>query len=34
MPAIYLGKSPERDRNIDDICQQIRNCAKAGIFQV
>jgi len=34
MPAIYLGKSPERDRNIDDICQMIRNCAKAGIFQV
>jgi mannonate dehydratase len=34
MPAIYLGQSPERDRNIDDVCQQIRNCAKAGIFQV
>jgi mannonate dehydratase len=34
MPAIFLGKSPERDRNIEDICQQIRNCAKAGIFQV
>src|SRR2546425_2068603 len=34
MPAIYLGKSPERDRNIDDICQIIRNCARAGIFQV
>jgi mannonate dehydratase len=34
MPAIYLGKSPERDRNIDDVCQQIRNCAKAGVFQV
>jgi len=34
MPAIFLGQSPERDRNIDDICQQIRNCAKAGIFQV
>ena len=29
MPAIYLGQSPERDRNIDDICQMIRNCAKA-----
>src|SRR4029077_20567367 len=25
MPAIYLGTSPERDRNIDDICQMIRN---------
>jgi mannonate dehydratase len=33
MPAIFLGQSPERDRNIDDICQQIRNMAKAGIFQ-
>jgi mannonate dehydratase len=34
MPAIYLGQNPERDRNIDDICQMIRNCARAGIFQV
>jgi mannonate dehydratase len=34
MPAIYLGKSPDRDRNLDDICQMIRNCARAGIFQV
>jgi mannonate dehydratase len=34
MPAIYLGRSPERDRNIDDICQMIRNCARAGIMQV
>ena len=33
MPAIFLGKSPERDRNIDDICTQIRNMARAGIFQ-
>jgi mannonate dehydratase len=31
MPAIFLGQSPERDRNIDDICQMIRNCARAGI---
>ena len=30
MPAIMLGQSPERDRNIEDICTQIRNCAKAG----
>src|SRR5271166_502739 len=30
-PDIILGKSPERDREIDDICQMIRNCAKAGI---
>ncbi len=28
---IMLGKSPERDREIDNICQMIRNCAKAGI---
>jgi mannonate dehydratase len=34
MPAIYLGQSPERDRNIDDICQIIRNCARAGIPSV
>src|SRR5436305_6882036 len=30
-PNIMLGKSPERDREIDDICQMIRNAAKAGI---
>jgi len=34
MQAIYLGQSPERDRNIDDVCQMIRNCARAGIPQV
>jgi len=34
MPAIYLAASPERDRRIDEICQMIRNCARAGIFQV
>src|SRR5580765_5068672 len=34
LPAIYLGRSPERDRNIDDICQMIRNCSRAGIMQV
>jgi mannonate dehydratase len=34
LPAIYLDKSPERDRAIDDICQLIRNCARAGIMQV
>src|SRR3989338_11074708 len=33
MPAIFLA-GPDRDRNIDDICTQIRNCARAGIFQV
>jgi mannonate dehydratase len=30
-PEILLGKSPERDRQIDDICQMIRNAAKAGV---
>ncbi|MBS1790048.1 MAG: mannonate dehydratase [Acidobacteria bacterium] len=30
-PEIMLGKSPERDRQIDDICQMIRNAARAGI---
>src|SRR5579871_1359894 len=30
-PNIMLGKSPERDREIDQICQMIRNAAKAGI---
>jgi mannonate dehydratase len=34
MPAIYLDAGPERDRAIGDICQMIRNCARAGIFQV
>ena len=34
MPAIFLGTNPDRDRNIDDICQMIRNCARAGIMQV
>ena len=30
-PNIMLGKSPERDREIDDICNMIRNVARAGI---
>ena len=30
-PNIMLGKSPERDREIDHICQMIRNAARAGI---
>jgi mannonate dehydratase len=30
-PNILLGKSPERDREIDDICQMIRNASSAGI---
>jgi mannonate dehydratase len=31
MPEIMLGKSPERDRQIDQICTMIRNCSRAGI---
>lgn len=30
-PNILLGKNPERDREVDDICQMIRNAARAGI---
>ncbi len=30
-PAILLGQDPDRDRQIEDICQMIRNCARAGI---
>jgi mannonate dehydratase len=30
-PAIMLGKSPERDREIEQICQMIQNAGKAGI---
>jgi len=30
-PNIMLGKSPERDKEIDDICHMIRNAAQAGI---
>jgi mannonate dehydratase len=30
-PDIMLGKSPEREREIDIICQMIRNAAAAGI---
>lgn len=32
-PGILLANA-DRDRQIDDICQMIRNCARAGIFQV
>jgi mannonate dehydratase len=28
---IMLGKSPEREREIEHVCQMIRNCAAAGI---
>jgi len=30
-PNIVLGKSPERDREIDTICEMIRNASRAGI---
>ncbi len=30
-PAIMLGQSPERDRDIEDVQNLIRNCAKAGV---
>jgi mannonate dehydratase len=30
-PAILLANDPDRDRQIDDICQMIRNVAQAGI---
>lgn len=30
-PNIMLGKSPERDREMDAICDMIRNAARAGI---
>ncbi len=30
-PNIMLGKSPERDQEIDNICHMIENAAKAGI---
>jgi mannonate dehydratase len=31
MPNIMLGRSPERDREIDDICRMIRNASRAGV---
>jgi mannonate dehydratase len=31
-PNIMLGRSPERDREIDALCQMIRNASRAGIF--
>ena len=31
MPNIMLGRSPERDREIDDVCDMIRNTSRAGI---
>ena len=31
LPNIMLGRSPERDREIDDVCDMIRNTSRAGI---
>jgi mannonate dehydratase len=33
-PAILLARDPDRNRQIDDICQMIRNTARAGIPSV
>jgi len=33
-PDIMLGNSPERDREIEDICKIIQNCSRAGIPMV
>jgi mannonate dehydratase len=33
-PDIMLGRSPERDREIDNVCTMIRNCSQAGIHLV
>ena len=33
-PDIMLGKSPQRDREIDNVCTMIRNCSQAGIHLV
>jgi mannonate dehydratase len=33
-PDIMLGRSPERDQEIDNICKMIANCSKAGIPMV
>ena len=30
-PNIMLGKSPERDREIDQLCEMIRNVSRAGV---
>jgi mannonate dehydratase len=31
LPSIMMAKSPERDRDIDNVCQMIRNASRAGI---
>lgn len=30
-PSILLGRSPEREKAVDEICEMIRNCARASI---
>lgn len=34
MPSIMLGQEPDRTKAIDQVCQMIRNCGKAGIPQM
>ena len=34
MPELLLGKDPERERALDDICAMIRNAGRAGIPMV
>jgi mannonate dehydratase len=34
MPDILLARDPQRDRDIDSICQMLRNCARVGIPSV
>jgi len=31
LPSIMMAKSPERDRDIDSVCEMIRNASRAGI---
>ena len=33
-PEIMLAQDPERERTLEDFCQMIRNCGKAGIPMV
>lgn len=34
MPSIMLGNSPQRERDIDAVCQMLRNCGQVGIPSV
>ena len=34
MPSIMLAQEPDRSKAVDDVCQMIRNCSKAGIPQM